>query len=62
LNAWLGGFEFILKKLTAENFDWFLHSMLFIHTQQVIAKQQEKQQKQQQGGQSDDDDDDDDEV
>ncbi|KIL55371.1 hypothetical protein M378DRAFT_50180, partial [Amanita muscaria Koide BX008] len=25
LNAWLGGFESILKRMTPGNFDWFLH-------------------------------------
>ena len=39
LNAWLGGFEQILKRMTGTNFDWFLHSMLFYHTQQVIERQ-----------------------
>ena len=39
LNAWLGGFETILKRMTVYNFKWFLHAMLFIHTQQVIRKQ-----------------------
>ena len=39
LNAWLGGFESILKRMTSGNFNWFLHSMLFYHTMQVIRKQ-----------------------
>jgi hypothetical protein len=38
LNAWIGGFEFILKKMTPGNFNWFLHTMLFYHTQYVINK------------------------
>jgi len=42
LNAWLGGYESILKKMTAGNFNWFLHSMLFYHTTHVITKQQQK--------------------
>ena len=42
LNAWLGGFEFILKKMTPGNFNWFLHTMLFYHTQYVINKQMKK--------------------
>jgi hypothetical protein len=25
LNAWLGGFQSILNRMTAGNFDWFLH-------------------------------------
>ena len=39
LNAWIGGFEFILKKMTPGNFNWFLHTMLFYHTQHVVNKQ-----------------------
>jgi hypothetical protein len=39
LNAWLGGFESILKRMTPGNFNWFLHTMLFYHTQYVIKKQ-----------------------
>ncbi|KAF8230769.1 hypothetical protein L208DRAFT_1280236, partial [Tricholoma matsutake] len=42
LNAWMGGYESMLKKMTAGNFNWFLHSMLFYHTRHVIAKQEEK--------------------
>ena len=39
LNAWLGGYESILKRMTPGNFDWFLHTMLFFHTQHVLNKQ-----------------------
>ena len=39
LSAWIGGSEFILKKMTPGNFNWFLHTMLFYHTQYVINKQ-----------------------
>ncbi|KAF8230816.1 hypothetical protein L208DRAFT_1280076, partial [Tricholoma matsutake] len=28
LNAWLGGFDSILRKMTVGNFNWFLHVML----------------------------------
>ena len=38
LNAWLGGFESILKRMTSKNFNWFLHVMLFYHVQHVLAK------------------------
>jgi len=31
LNAWLGGYQSILKCMTVENFNWFLHVMLFYH-------------------------------
>ncbi|TDL26333.1 hypothetical protein BD410DRAFT_716211, partial [Rickenella mellea] len=43
LNAWLGGFESILSKMTAGNFNWFLHTMLFLHSEKVIERQVEKQ-------------------
>jgi hypothetical protein len=43
LNSWLGGFESILKRMKTGNFDWFLHAMLFYHTQNVIQKQKQKQ-------------------
>jgi len=42
LNAWIGGFELILRRMTVGNFNWFLHSMLFYHTQMVLEKQQQK--------------------
>ena len=42
LNAWLGGFETILKRMSAGNFNWFLHAMLFIHTQRVLEKIRKK--------------------
>jgi len=32
----------MLKRMTVYNFKWFLHAMLFIHTQRVIAKQRMK--------------------
>jgi hypothetical protein len=41
LNAWLGGFQVVLDKMTGENFDWFLHTMLFLHSERVIRKQEE---------------------
>ena len=42
LNAWLGGFQVILNRMSAGNFDWFLHTMLYLHTERVIRKQKEK--------------------
>ena len=45
LNSWLGGFESILKHITVDNIDWFLHTMLFYHTKYVIEKQQRKEEK-----------------
>jgi len=34
----MGGFENILKQMTPDNFNWFLHTMLFYHTQYVLQK------------------------
>ena len=42
LNAWLGGFESIVKRMKPGNFNWFLHTMLFYHTKHVIAQQKRK--------------------
>ena len=47
LDAWLGGFELILKRMTSENFNWFLHTMLFYHTMQILRKQSNKRQNEQ---------------
>ena len=44
LNSWLGGFESILKRMKTSNFDWFLHSMLFYHTQHTIRRQRQQEQ------------------
>ena len=44
LNAWLGGYQSILKRMTPGNFNWFLHVMLFYHTKHVIQKQMIKKQ------------------
>jgi hypothetical protein len=57
LNAWIGGFETILKRMTAGNFNWFLHAMLFIHTQRVLQKLKEKLERE--DNQDDDSEDDD---
>src|SRR6266550_4677191 len=54
LNAWLGGYEQILKRMTPGNFDWFLHTMLVYHTTQVIERQVRRNNEE-----ADDDDDDD---
>ncbi|TFK32969.1 hypothetical protein BDQ12DRAFT_700970 [Crucibulum laeve] len=42
LNAWIGGFQSSVNKMNVENFNWTMHSLLFIHTQKIIKKQQEK--------------------
>jgi hypothetical protein len=31
--------------MTVHNFNWFLHALLFLHTERVIKKQQEKAKK-----------------
>ena len=43
LNAWLGGFHTTINRMTVYNFKWFLHAMLFIHTQRVIKRQRMKE-------------------
>ena len=45
LNAWLGGFQTVANRMTVDNFNWFLHCLLFIHTKRVINKQREKAKK-----------------
>ncbi len=47
LNAWIGGFQNVLNKMTIGNFDWSLHALLFLHTQRVIKAQREKLKRQQ---------------
>lgn len=42
LNAWIAGFEPILKRQGSRNFNWFLHSMLFLHTSFIIQKRREE--------------------
>ena len=62
LNAWLGGFQSILKKMTVGNFNWFLHTMLFYHTQMILEKQQEKSLRDHGDGDEDSDEDSDEDV
>ena len=62
LNSWIGGFESILKRMTIDNFNWFLHVMLFYHTRHVLDKIKEKEEKKKNDQESDDDDDDDDDM
>ena len=59
LNAWIGGFQSILNRMTIGNFDWFLHTMLFLHTERVIGKQGERQKITEEEEEEEDDDDDD---
>ena len=48
--------------MTPNNFNWLLHSLLFLHTQRVIKAQQDKAKKSEDDDDGDDDDDDDDET
>ena len=45
LNAWLGGYESILKRMTPSKFNWLIHAMLFYHTNHVIKQQKLKERK-----------------
>ena len=45
LNSWIGGFDSILKRMTIDNFNWFLHVMLFYHTRNVLDKIKAKEEK-----------------
>ena len=56
MNAWVGGFQSILKRMTVVNFNWFLHAMLFLHTERVIKKQLDKQRRREAIDDSDSDD------
>ena len=38
LNAWLAGSESILKRITSQNFNWFIQAMLVYHVKHVLAK------------------------
>ena len=42
LNAWLSGFESILKRIVPSNFNWFSHTMLFYHTRHVLERQNQR--------------------
>ena len=61
LNAWLGGFESILKRMVPSNFNWFLHTMLFYHTRHVLERQNERNNNRNDNGDDSDDSDDSDE-
>ena len=56
LNAWLGGFESILRLMTPGNFNWLLHIMLSYHTREVIKKQELKNSEWEEVGNESDDD------
>ncbi|KDR65567.1 hypothetical protein GALMADRAFT_81732, partial [Galerina marginata CBS 339.88] len=55
LNAWLGGFDSILKRMTPQNYNWFIHSMLTYYTSKVLARQAKKQNVQQKKVENDSD-------
>jgi len=48
--------------MTPNNFNWFLHSLLFLHTQRVIKAQQDKAKKSEDEDEDEDDDGGDDET
>ena len=58
LNAWLGGYESLLQRMTIDNFNWFIHTMLIYHTQSILHKQAYKIEKGQ--GQEEEEEEDDD--
>ncbi|KAF8982442.1 hypothetical protein BDQ17DRAFT_1394061 [Cyathus striatus] len=37
LNAWLGGFQGILNRMSVDNFNWTTHALLYIHTQRYMS-------------------------
>lgn len=49
LNSWIAGYESILKRMNPGNFDWFLHTMLFYHTKNVIKRQMIRQKREERG-------------
>ncbi|KIJ92837.1 hypothetical protein K443DRAFT_64210, partial [Laccaria amethystina LaAM-08-1] len=38
LNAWLAGYESILKQMTSKIFNWFIHTMIVYHVKHVFTK------------------------
>jgi hypothetical protein len=50
----MGGFESILSKMSGGNFNWFLHTMLFMHTISIIQKQEGKKESGRKGDNSED--------
>ena len=54
LNEWIGGFDSILKRMTIDNFNWFLHVMLFYYTENVLNKITEKERKKKRGANNND--------
>ena len=46
-----------MNRMTPNNFNWLLHSLLFLHTQRVIKAQKDKAKKAKEEEEEDDDDD-----
>ncbi|KAH6896217.1 hypothetical protein BKA70DRAFT_1231707 [Coprinopsis sp. MPI-PUGE-AT-0042] len=42
LNAWLASYDPILKRMTLNNFNWFLHAILFLHAKKILVQQERK--------------------
>ncbi|KAF8990839.1 hypothetical protein BDQ17DRAFT_1393067 [Cyathus striatus] len=39
LNAWIGGFQTMLNRIILSNFNWTMHTLLFLHTQRCSLVQ-----------------------
>jgi hypothetical protein len=39
----MGGVGTIFERMLSENFDWFLHTVLFYHTRHVVKMQSKSQ-------------------
>lgn len=46
LNAWLSGFQTVLNRMTDANFNWYLHTLLHMHSMRVMQKIADKEAKQ----------------
>ncbi|KAH6871168.1 hypothetical protein BKA70DRAFT_1131113 [Coprinopsis sp. MPI-PUGE-AT-0042] len=42
LNSWLASYDPILKRMTIHNFNWLLHSLLFLHSKRVLQRRARK--------------------
>jgi hypothetical protein len=56
LNSWIGGFQSIPNQIAPNNFKWYLHALLFIHTQQFIKRQMDKVEEEEEEEEEDDND------
>ncbi|KAJ8495216.1 hypothetical protein ONZ45_g12949 [Pleurotus djamor] len=48
LNAWLGGFQSTLNRMTVSNFDWTIHVMLFLHSQRIMSRIEQREEEERQ--------------